>query len=77
MLEHNMESSKSSTKPKILQAYRPKNVPTYINQDIEAKGGGGGEAAAAPLWRQYGIDVGLNVFRSVGLQDFKFFAGFL
>ena len=67
MLEHNMEPSKSWTKPKILQAYRPKNVQTYINQDIEAKGGGGGVAAAAPLWRLYGIDIGLYVFRSVGL----------
>ena len=57
MLEHNMESYKSSKKLKNLQAYRPKHVQTYINQDIEAKGGGGSVAAAAPRWRLYGIDV--------------------
>ena len=39
MLEHNMEPQKSSNKLKQLQAYRPKNVQTYVNQDIEAKGG--------------------------------------
>ena len=66
MLEHNMKSSKSCKKLKLLQAYIPKNVQTYINQDI---------VAAAPLWRLYGIDVGLYVFKSVGSQVARFFAG--
>ena len=39
MLEHNMESSTTCKTLKNIQAYRPKNVQTYINQDIEAKGG--------------------------------------
>ena len=39
MLEHNMESLKSCQQRKNLQAYRAKNVQTYINQDIEAKAG--------------------------------------
>ena len=62
-----MESSKSCKKHKNLQAYRPKNVQTYINQDVEAKGGRRRRCRRRPLWRLYGIDVGLYAFRSVGL----------
>ena len=51
--------------------YKPTDLRTYKLTSIKIQkpkvGGGGVAAAAAPLWRLCGKDVGWYVFRSVGL----------